>query len=148
MESALPEKFKAVNEGLEGEYVLVHVNTSDELLVVPEHLKAKSSVTLKLSRWFRGSLALEEDRVEADLLFSGSYFTCSIPLRAIWAVTTAEGKQALWPESAPPEELISLLTPQLYAEAKERKDKREQTKKEPEPETKPMPAKAHLRRVK
>ena len=87
---------------------------------------------------------LYEDRVEADLLFNGAYFTCSIPLRAIWGITAADGQHTVWPDSAPPDVLISLLNPQLYAKAQEREEIRSKEKEE----VKRLPSKGHLRRIK
>lgn len=144
MKGSIEDKHTALDRNLEGEYVLVHLNTSDDLLVIPEHLKVKSTITLKLSRWFRGATALYEDRIDADLLFDGTYFSCSMPLRAVWGLTAADGQHMVWPESAPPDVIISLLNPQLYAQAKKRQDRSTAGKEKSER----MPTKGHLRRVK
>ena len=146
MKESLEEKFASIDKGLEGEYILLHINTSDEKLIIPSHLRSKSSVTLKISRWFRGAMELFEDRIEAELLFDGKYFNCSIPLPAVWGLTSATGQHSVWPDSAPQDVLVSLLNPQLYAKAKERQ-KVEINNSKPQ-KTVPLPAKGHLRRVK
>ncbi len=146
MKVSISEKYSTLNKKLDDEYVLLHVNTADDLLSIPEHLKVKSSVTLKVSRWFRGAMELFEDRVDAELLFSGNYFSCSVPLRAIWGITAADGQHTVWPDAAPPDVLISLLNPQLYAKAQERSEAK--AKADEENGHRELPAKGHLRRVK
>jgi len=149
MKDGIREKYKTLNKNLEEEYVLIHVNTADDLLNVPEYVKVKSSVTLKISRWFRGMMELYEDRVDADLLFNGSYFSCSVPLRAVWGITASDGQHTVWPDSAPPDVLISLLNPQLYARAQQRSQAGGKGEKAKEAdEARDLPAKGHLRRVK
>ncbi len=95
------EKLGILNQLLNDEYVLVHVNTRTDGLNIPENLTHDPMVTLKLSRWFRGGLDITEERISADLLFSDDYFTCLIPLPAIWGVTGAKGQNLIWPTSAP-----------------------------------------------
>lgn len=154
------EKHEALNKGLEGEYVMVHVNTLNDLLVIPEHLKAKSTVTLKISRWFRGAMELYEDRIEAELVFNGGYFNCSIPLSAIWGITDAKGRNTVWPGASPPEVLLSLLQPQLYESARKRRAKKDLEEKSEAAESSEStsrgkdvkkdgsPSRSHLRRIK
>jgi len=146
MNSSVQDKYTAIDKSLEGEFVLLHVNTSDENLIIPQHLKAKSSVTLKFSRWFRGPMEFFEDRIEADLLFDGRYFNCLVPLRAVWGLTSANGQHTVWPDSAPPDVLVSLLNPQLYAKAQEREKTKKSNKQTNN--TRPLLKKGHLKRVK
>ncbi len=148
MKNSEQEKYNTIDKALEDEYVLLHMNTSNEMLLIPGHLKTKSSVTLKVSRWFRGAMELFEDRLDADLLFDGKYFSCSIPLHAVWGITSANGQHSVWPDSAPEDVLISLLNPQLYAKAKERQGAREAKEPEGVKTTSYLPKKGHLRRVK
>lgn len=101
-------KFKALSELLEQEYVLVHLLTGAEGVCLPDYLKSGPNVTLKISRWFRGGMDITEERICADLLFNGSYFTCFIPLPAIWGATSAKGENIIWPDSMPPEAFAAL----------------------------------------
>lgn len=95
------DKYKVVNALLEEEFILVHLSTEEEGISIPEKLKVQPTVTLKLSRRFRGAMELKQDRIEADLLFDGEYFSCVIPWKALWGVSTPKGMGRIWTESIP-----------------------------------------------
>ena len=149
-------KLDTLKEFLKQEYVLVHLNPKCEDVVIPEHLAADASVTLKLSRYFRGNMDVTEERVEAELLFGGTYFTCVIPLKAIWSCTSEDGNNPIWIQSAPPEvskkfqalaqeDAIERREGFLEAEAAEKDSADEDTEESSE---KKLPRKGHLRRIK
>jgi stringent starvation protein B len=70
-------------------------------VTVPTHLAKGEVLTLKLSKLFRGSMELTREKVTADLLFDEQYFTCTVPLEAVWGATSEGGETVIWPESAP-----------------------------------------------
>lgn len=95
------EKFEAVNRLLNDEYALVHLNPAAPGVSLPVHLAVSPSVTLKISRLFRGALTVDEGKIVAELLFGSAYFTCVIPLDAVWGMTSVSGSNIVWPEDAP-----------------------------------------------
>ena len=136
------EKSDAVNRLLEGEYVLVHLKTSGQGVCIPEYLRKDAVVTLKLSRWFRGAMAVEDDKIVAELLFNNRYVTCEIPFESVWGLTGDKGQNLIWPEAVPPEVLKTVLVTAPQA-----------TKPEVSPPTDdadsaPLPQRRHLRRIK
>jgi stringent starvation protein B len=102
------EKRETLERFLSDEHALVHIAPQAEGVELPEHLTKNPTVTLKLSRYFRGRLEISESLVTAELLFGESYFPCKVPLSAIWGVTSIRGQFLMWPESAPSEVLASL----------------------------------------
>lgn len=126
-ELGFKEKQGALNKLLDGEFVLVHLNTTVEGLIIPDNLKDNETITLKLSRWFRGAMTVEDDRIIAELLFDDSYFTCIIPFSAIWGLTGEKGENLLWPDAIPPEVLKKVLTaprPAKFSGVSQQKDKK------------------------
>ena len=103
------QKALAINSFLNGEYVLLHVATSFPDLIVPDYLKDKSSVTLKISQYFVGKMEVLSDRIQTDLLFNGKYFSCTIPFEAIWGISGSGGENILWPEVAPQDILDTIV---------------------------------------
>jgi stringent starvation protein B len=102
------EKHTTLNRYLEQQWALVHVNTSVPELVVPDHLKAQPTVSLRISRLFAGRLDIKKDHLKAELKFNGDYFTCQIPLEAVWGITSEKSEFAWWPQSTPEQVLSSL----------------------------------------
>jgi stringent starvation protein B len=94
-------KYFTLKRLLEEEYVLVHINTGSDNLALPSHLMVDETVSLKLSRYFRGAMEVTTEKITAELLFNGSYNSCVIPLAAIWGCHSQRGNTAFWPESAP-----------------------------------------------
>lgn len=122
---------------LENDHILVHVLTGGDGVVIPDYLKSSPTVTLKLSRHFAGDLVVEEERINAELSFKGTFFSCIVPLNSIWGVSTPDGKSLVWPETAPSEVLNSVVA--------EMKKKDEAPPPEEQTIGKPR---GHLRRVK
>ena len=142
--SVSAEKFKNLNKFLDSEdYVLVHLDPKNKDLYVPDHLAGDPSITLKLSRYFRGNLELNSDTISAELLFGGEYFTCVIPYDCIWGCTSESGENIIWPESTPEEVLRSILETARTEETVSTSTADENTADEAE-----LPKKGHLRRVK
>ena len=104
----LREKRETLERFLGDEHVLVHLTPQTEGVQVPVHLRENPTVTLKLSRYFRGQMNVTETEVTADLLFGSSYFECRIPFDAIWGLTSTRGQFLMWPSSAPAEVLATL----------------------------------------
>ena len=140
MSKAEKEKYDAVNRFLEGEYVLVHVDPRQPGVDLPPFLMAGPSVTLKLSRLFRGAMAVEKENISAELLFSGRYFTCTFPFTALWGITNERGENLIWPDSTPQEVLGEIMAAET--KAPQSKDA------EAQPVPTKLPAKGHLKRVK
>lgn len=139
-------KLEVLKDFLKQEYVLVHLNPKGDGVVIPDHLASDASVTLKLSRYFRGNMELTGERVTADLLFGGSYFTCIIPIDAIWSCTSEDGQNPIWIQSAPPE-VAKKVQAIAQEDAIERRDLFE-ARENSENGEKRLPRKGHLRRVK
>lgn len=91
---------------------MLHIVPARDGVEIPEHLMEQTTVTLKISRLFRGRLTIStQTGVEAELLFSNEYFTCKVPFEAVWAVTSSSGQMRMWPEDTPEEILASLAAP-------------------------------------
>jgi hypothetical protein len=67
------------------------------------------TVTLRLSRFFKGRLSTDESEISAELLFGPEYFVCSIPWLSIWGASSIRGEEFVWAESTPPEILHLVL---------------------------------------
>ncbi|MBN8547782.1 MAG: hypothetical protein J0M12_00555 [Deltaproteobacteria bacterium] len=105
-------KYEVLNRFLLDEYVLIHLDPSRAGVVVPNHLTKSQVLTLKLSKLFRGAMELTKEKVTADLLFEQDYFSCTVPLDAVWGATNEKGDTVVWPESAPPNVLKGMPAPQ------------------------------------
>lgn len=97
---------------LNDEQVLVHINPQQLGVVIPPHLMDNRTVTLRLSRFFKGRLATDNSEITAELLFGQDYFVCSIPWTSIWGASSVRGEEFVWAEAAPPEILHMVLTHQ------------------------------------
>ena len=158
-----------IDKLLEEEYLLVHANTACEGLQLPSYLLTQPSVTLKLSRMFRYPVELFEKQISADLLFKGEYFSCHIPLDAIWGVTSAAGKGQIWADAIPPSLMNqittessehpvvrlapalatpALATPPLGVASAPKEEKAKEKSAEGAEATPSIVTKGHLRRVK
>jgi hypothetical protein len=95
---------------LADEQVLVHINPRQPGVVIPPYLMDNRTVTLRLSRFFRGRLATDDDQIKAELLFGPDYFDCSIPWTSIWGASSVRGEEFVWTEATPPEILHLVLS--------------------------------------
>lgn len=129
------EKYSSLNILLKDEYLLAHVDTAVEDVQLPKHIYLKRSVTLRVSRFFKGFIKVSEDKIVAELVFGEDRFVCHVPLDAIWGLTSMRGSNIVWPESAPPG-LIDLLknTGNLIKLDKESDDKNSDEKVQEEVE--------------
>jgi hypothetical protein len=129
---------------LDDEQVLVHINPTTPGVIIPPHLSENRTVTLRLSRFFKGDLCIDDKKVTAELLFGPEYFTCVLPWECIWGASSIRGQEYIWAESAPDEILEMFLS--------QRDDRRtvmtQQERYMPPPAMKPRRTATHLRRVK
>ena len=130
------------------DHILVYANTSVKGLVVPPHLYSAPSVTLKLSKLFRGGLWFEEEKVTSDLLFGPNYFTCEIPYAAIWGVASADGDSEVWSDALPPQIEANLAKQAIAPEHKIKRAGEPRTQTTSSSATKKTNRPSHLRRVK
>jgi len=127
---------------LNDEQVLVHINPGFSGVSIPAHLAENKTVTLRLSRYFKGELTTDEDRITADLLFGSAYITCTIPWLSIWGASSIHGDEYVWREAAP-EEIVHLLKDHPDHERPQRSPNASQRNSQT-PRSNP----GHLRRVK
>lgn len=95
---------------LDDEQVLVHLNPSCGGVSLPDYLMDNRTVTLRLSRFFKGSMKTSEVGIEAELLFGPEYFLCCIPWDCVWGASSVRGEEFVWAEAAPPEILHMVLS--------------------------------------
>lgn len=149
----IKERFKAIDSFLEEEYVLVHIDSRASGVKLPPHLMDNPSITLKLSRLFRGGIELKTSQIETDLLFGDRYFSCVIPFVAIWGATNCDGNNVIWPESTPAEILQKIFVQSTNDKKKTKekepiKEKKVPAKPRAAKVTKSPPKAGHLRRIK
>lgn len=137
VEKVKKEKHSTLTRLLEEEHALVHLDPSGEGVELPAHLMGGPTVTLKVSRLFRGSLKVEAERLVADLLFGDDYFTCVVPFAAVWGMTSAAGSNIMWPDDTPKEVREKLVQPATPNRSETLESAADEPKK-----------RAHLRRVK
>lgn len=101
MSELLKKKKETLERLLQGEHVLVHLDSSDDGVIVPAHLKGNIALTLKLSHFFQGAIVIDDTAVKANLVFSGNYFECLIPWHAIWGMTSENQECFLWMDGFP-----------------------------------------------
>jgi hypothetical protein len=129
---------------LDDEQVLVHINPTTPGVVIPPHLSENRTVTLRLSRFFKGDLCIDDQKVTAELLFGPEYFTCVLPWECIWGASSIRGQEYIWAESAP-DEILEMF---LSQRDDRRSVKTQQERYMPPPGMKPRRTATHLRRVK
>lgn len=142
------EKHDAVTRLLEDEFMLVHVAPNVSGVTLPPHLLAAPSVTLKLSRLFRGALTVGSEKIEADLLFGSTYFTCVVPFAAIWGASSASGSNIVWPEDAPQEVRAQIVAPEARPASAPAASSPAPAEPPPSEKTVAGKSRSHLRRVK
>ncbi|MFN4895658.1 MAG: hypothetical protein ACK5GN_13200 [Pseudomonadota bacterium] len=126
---------------LNDEQVLVHINPNFPGVVIPPYLIDNRTVTLRLSRYFKGRLSTNDREISAELLFGPSYFVCSIPWGSIWGASSVRGEEFVWTESTPPDILHLVLSQEERSAEIERREARPRIKT-------PRASAGHLRRVK
>jgi stringent starvation protein B len=133
---------KTVERLLNDEQVLVHINPQRKGVVIPEHLVDNRTVTLRLSRYFKGDLTTDDDKVTAELLFGQQYQTCVLPWDSIWGASSMTGEDFVWADAAP-EEIIDIVLSDKGSRTGGNSQRREQPAR-----SKDRPNPCHLRRVK
>jgi hypothetical protein len=143
--SATSDQKTTVERLLDDEQVLVHINPSTPGVVIPPHLSENRTVTLRLSRFFKGDLSLDTEKVTAELLFGPEYFTCVLPWQSIWGASSIRGQEFIWAEAAPDEVLQMFL-----AQRDEQRAGARTYERAPHPSlgSRPRRTATHLRRVK
>lgn len=126
-------KKKKIDQMLDGDHILAHINTTIEGVSLPKDLYQHKIITLKLSRLFRGEMNITNSQIEANLLFGNHYFKCIIPFSAIWSVTDESGNTTSWEEKKfenmvkeQLESALELSKPDKTATSKEQKENSEQ----------------------
>jgi hypothetical protein len=109
---ATGDQRSTIEKLLNEEQVLVHINPQRPGVELPSHLADNRSVTLRLSRYFKGELFTDEDKVTAELLFGSQYSTCVLPWDSIWGASSISGDEFVWASSAPDEILHMVLNKQ------------------------------------
>lgn len=126
---------------LNDEQVLVHINPAYPGVVMPAYLMDNRTVTLRLSRYFKGRLSTTESEITAELLFGPNYFECAIPWASIWGASSIRGEEFVWTEATPPDILDLVLSQEEQSAALEQHTSIPRLKT-------PRAAVGHLRRVK
>lgn len=126
------DKRKTIEILLEEKHMFIHLNPSEEGVVLPEHLMNEPVVTLKLSRFFSHPLKILPEELHIPLSFDDGVFSCQIPFAAILGATGINGSTFLWDQNLP--ELFQVqkdLEKKIYPEEKTKepvKKKREKKK--------------------
>jgi hypothetical protein len=136
---AVKDQRTTIERLLNDEQVLVHVNPQRPGVLLPEHLADNRTVTLRLSRYFKGELVTDEERVTAELLFGSQYCTCVLPWDCIWGASSITGEEFVW-ASAAPEEIMHMVMSHHSSTQSPSRQRR--------PHGKSRAAASHLRRVK
>ena len=107
-ENPTNEQRKTIERLLLDEQVLVHINPQCSGVTLPNHLLPNRTVTLRLSKYFKGSLTTDSEKISAELLFGSDYFTCVMPWQSIWGASSIRGEDFIWSEAAP-EDVVDLF---------------------------------------
>ena len=107
---ACSDQKRTIEKLLNDEQVLVHINPQCQGVMIPNYLFENRTVTLRLSRFFKGALSTDDDKISAELLFGQDYFSCQIPWSSIWGASSIRGEEYIWAEAAPEEILEMVLS--------------------------------------
>ena len=105
-ESLSPKKRTTFEDWMNGDHVLIHLDSRREGVEVPVSLRENPSLTLKLSYNFAGQTSVDEKGIAAYLKFAGTYEKCVVPWEAIWGMTASSNQNAFWPEDLPKELVV------------------------------------------
>jgi hypothetical protein len=108
--SEKPSQRATVERLLNDEQVLVHINPNYPGVLIPAYLRDNRTVTLRLSRYFKGRLSTNDEEITAELLFGPNYFVCKIPWGGIWGASSVRGEEYVWHESTPSDILDLVLS--------------------------------------
>ncbi len=135
------QKKSTLERLFEDDWMLIHVDTRAEQVIVPEHLKGSPSITFKLSRLFQGTTEIKNGVISAQLLFGTTRHACVFPYDSVWGATSYKGSNIVWPESAPPEVLEQIDKMPVEIEMPPVEEKKSKKKKNSDKPT-------HLKRIK
>lgn len=112
-ENKTSEKIKLFEQWMQGDHVLIYLDSCQEAVIVPQYLKDNKALTLKLSYLFQGETAHNDREISTYLKFSGNYFQCIIPWTAVWGLRSSDGESQVWPDQLPLEVLKDLIVQQI-----------------------------------
>jgi stringent starvation protein B len=104
-------KAKALREyfSRHGRIYIVVDATSDDVLL-PDNLKGDPALRLVLNSRMPQPILIRDDRLDSDFSFSGTTYSCQIPMHTIWAAYLPDGdleQGIIWDEDVP--ELIKAI---------------------------------------
>jgi stringent starvation protein B len=104
-------KAKALREyfSRHGRIYIVVDATSDDVLL-PDNLKGDPALRLVLNSRMPQAIQIRDDRLDSDFSFSGTVYSCRIPMHTIWAAYLPDGdleQGIIWDENIP--ELIKTI---------------------------------------
>ncbi len=89
-------------------YIVVDATSDDVLL--PESLKGDPALRLVLNSRMPQPILIRDDRLDSDFSFSGTVYSCQIPMHTIWAAYLPDGELEqgiIWDDDVP--ELIKAI---------------------------------------
>ena len=89
-------------------YIVVDATSNDVLL--PDNLKGDPALRLVLNARMPQPILIRDDRLDSDFSFSGTVYSCQIPMHTIWAAYLPDGELEqgiIWDEDVP--ELIKAI---------------------------------------
>jgi stringent starvation protein B len=89
-------------------YIVVDATSDDVLL--PDNLKGDPALRLVLNSRMPQPILIRDDRLDSDFSFSGTVYSCQIPMHTIWAAYLPDGdleQGIIWDEDVP--ELIKAI---------------------------------------
>ncbi len=89
-------------------YIVVDATSDDVLL--PDDLKGDPALRLVLNSRMPQPILIRDDRLDSDFSFSGTVYSCRIPMHTIWATYLPDGdleQGIIWDEDVP--ELIKTI---------------------------------------
>jgi len=89
-------------------YIVVDATSDDVLL--PENLKGDPALRLVLNSRMPQPILIRDDRLDSDFSFSGTVYSCQIPMHTIWAAYLPDGdleQGIIWDDDVP--ELIKAI---------------------------------------
>jgi hypothetical protein len=133
LSSRTEKKVELFENWMQGDHVLVHLDSRADGVEVPAHLNGNHALTLKMSYHFQAETTHDETAITSYLRFNNSYEKCLIPWTAIWGLTNAKSENQIWPEDLPKEMLIELARNKLAEVGRNlfRKDKKAKETEQP-----------------
>ena len=112
------DKKEAIERLLANGDTMLCVDSRHPEVELPEIHLGKADLRLILNTGFRHPISVQEQGVDAELLFGGAPFRCWIPFGSIWcAFNPHTGETLIWPELVP-DEISGLSSPDDPADVK------------------------------